>query len=295
MSQPFPLRKDSEDLAGKIPDLKSAALRTAFQVLHGAHPLRKAGPGETFWQFREYRPGDAPVSIDWRQSGKTDRIHVRERELQKAQSFYFQIKSGADMDFRSDPALPSKKRYAALLALTLALLHSREGEMVAIAGRQRPGHSEKTLETFEHLLLSGGSDENMPDAARAGIPSHAGVYLLSDFLEPPEQIEHDLAAVMARTHNGRMFQILDPAEVEFPWRGRVQFENMDGRVRHLTDNAADIAAAYRARILSHIETVRAICARGGWHHILCRTDEDPVKALMAARALAHTPFNGEAA
>lgn len=280
----FSLRKHSEDLAGQIPDLKSAALRTAFQVLHGAHPLRKAGQGEAFWQFREYRPGDAPLSIDWRQSAKTDRVHVRERELQKAQSFYFQLKPGADMDFRSAESLPTKKHYAALLALTLALLHSREGEMVAVAGRQRPGHSEKTLETFEHLLLSGGGDALPSGADIAGLPAHAGFYALSDFLEPPEEIEHTLAPVMAKTRNGWTLQILDPAELDFPWRGRVQFENMSGRDRHLADNAADIAAAYRERILSHIEAVKALCARAGWRHVLCRTDKDPVRPIMDIRA-----------
>lgn len=287
MNRLFPLRKSAENLAEKVPDLKTAALRTAFQVLHGSHPLRKAGQGETFWQFREYRPGDAPLSIDWRQSGKSDRIQVREKELHRAQSFYFQIKSGTDMDFRSTESLPTKRKHAALLALTLALLHSREGELVAVAGRQRPGHSEKTLETFEHLLLN----EEAEDFS-ANIPSHAGLYLLSDFLEPPEKIENKLASFGARTHNGWMIQILDPAEINLPWRGRVQFENMRGQDRHLTDNAADIAAAYHERILAHIETVKALGAKNGWRHRLCRTDEDPVRALMDIRAHAH---NGGAA
>lgn len=298
MSVPFPLRKKSEELAGRIPDLKSAALRTAFQVLHGTHPLRKAGDGETFWQFREYRPGDAPLSIDWRQSAKTGRVHVRERELQKAQAFLFHLKSGPDMGFSAEAHLPTKRRYAALLALTLALLHSREGGTVALAGRQKPGHSEKTIETFERLLLgeSGGGEGTFgPGVTLPAIPAHAGLYVLSDFLEPPDDIRHTLAPAMARTKNGCALQILDPAEIEFPWRGRVQFENMSGGERHLADNAADIAAAYRARILGHIESVRDICARAGWRHILCRTDEDPAKPLLALRAHAYTPPPGSGA
>ena len=37
-----------------------------------------SGKGDSFWQFRPYRAGDAPARIDWRQSGKGD-AHLRAR------------------------------------------------------------------------------------------------------------------------------------------------------------------------------------------------------------------------
>ncbi|MCC6598108.1 MAG: DUF58 domain-containing protein [Alphaproteobacteria bacterium] len=274
----FPLRKNAETLSARLPSLRAAALQTAFHVLHGPHPRRRAGGGESFWQFREYRPGDQPQAIDWRQSAKTDRVFVREKEQHKAQSIFFWVAGNQGMDFKSQSALPSKKEFANLLALTLALLYSREGEMIAYAGRQRPGHSEKTLQSFEHLLLETAED-TPASAALAAIPSHAGCYLLSDFLEPSETLTKNLAPLDGRTHNGWMLQILDPAEITLPYKGRMRFENMEGTDSHLSENAADIATAYNARILAHIEKIRDLCLKMGWRHRLCRTDEDPVLIL----------------
>lgn len=263
------LRSTAEHTAASVPDIRQVAIETAFQVLHGHNPKRKAGSGEAFWQFREYSEGDMPREIDWRQSAKTDRVYIRQKELHTAQSCLFWLKQNADMDFCSRANLPGKRLAASVLALSLALIHSRSGETVGYAGRQRPGHSEKTIGHFEQLL-----HEMRPDALPRSlkVPRNATFYAFSDFLEEPGEIEAALAPLAERTRNGWLVQVLDPAELDLPYDGRILFEDMHGKNQTVISNASDIKNEYHQRMLKHIEILQKLCGRWGWTYILHRTD-----------------------
>ena len=78
----------SEALAARLPPLLVAAERVAATVAQGVHGRRRVGTGETFWQYRRYEIGDSATMIDWRQSGKTQPVFVRENEWEAAQSVW---------------------------------------------------------------------------------------------------------------------------------------------------------------------------------------------------------------
>lgn len=274
----FKPRFQAEKLAAKTPDLKLLAQKIAEHILSGPHATRKAGSGEAFWQYREYIPGDTPASIDWRQSGKTDRIFVREKEQHKTQSHFFWIKRNSDMDFSSSAKLLTKHQAGSVMALALALLHVRSGEVFAYAGETRASPSERNLQHLETLLLQ-THPSALPDAALP-LPAHCGLYILSDFLEPIEDLEKILKPLRARTRNITMIQILDPAEIALPYKGRIIFENTLSGARVLTNNADDIAKAYNARIDTHILQIKALCKNLGLSHRLYITNQNPEKFLL---------------
>ena len=103
-----------------MPPLMVAAERVAATVAQGVHGRRRVGPGETFWQFRQYSQGDTPNSIDWRQSAKSDRVYVREREWEAAQTVWLWCDQSPSMDYSSSRELESKHDRAALLTLATA-------------------------------------------------------------------------------------------------------------------------------------------------------------------------------
>lgn len=273
----FNLRAPAEHTAAQIPDIKQLAVQTAFHVLHGANARRKAGSGEAFWQFREYEPGDLPRSIDWRQSAKTDRVYIRQHEQHSAQTCVFWCKQHADMSFQSENAPYSKHISGGILALTLALLRSHEGEMVAYSDAQRPGHSEKILDEFEQLLLNGPASI-LPRTLK--IPRHSHFYALSDFLEPIADIRAAFEPLVGRTQNGCLIQVLDPAEIALPYSGRVLFEDMQAEHKTLINNAVDIRSAYDARIQEHVQSVEEMCAQWGWRYALHVTSADFVDSAL---------------
>ena len=68
-------------LAKRLPALLVEASRVAQTVAHGIHGRRRAGPGETFWQFRHYREQRRRAAIDWRRSACSDHLFIREKRM----------------------------------------------------------------------------------------------------------------------------------------------------------------------------------------------------------------------
>src|SRR6185312_2640732 len=79
------LQDEAEALSAALPPLMVDAERLASAVSLGIHGRRKAGMGESFWQFRRFRAEDPSAAIDWRQSAKSQHLFVREREWEVAQ------------------------------------------------------------------------------------------------------------------------------------------------------------------------------------------------------------------
>ena len=75
-------------LAGNLPSLLVAADRVAATVAQGVHGRRRAGQGESFWQYRAYEAEDPTHHVDWRRSARSDALYVRENEWEAAQSVW---------------------------------------------------------------------------------------------------------------------------------------------------------------------------------------------------------------
>src|SRR5919206_3948147 len=126
-----PRRGETEaalSLADRMPRLILEARRVAAALAHGVHGRRRAGPGETFWQFRPFVAGEAAQRVDWRRSGRDDRLYVREREWETAQTIWLWIDRSASMGYMSDLAHASKSERAIVLGLALADCFVEAGE-----------------------------------------------------------------------------------------------------------------------------------------------------------------------
>ena len=67
MKRPANVRRaltDAKGIASGLPDLLVEARRIATTVLAGWHGRRVSGRGETFWQFRNFVPGEAAATVD---------------------------------------------------------------------------------------------------------------------------------------------------------------------------------------------------------------------------------------
>src|SRR3546814_8874217 len=67
----------------------------------GVHGRRRVGPGDAFWQFRRYSPGDAISRIDWRQTAKRTHTFIRENEWEAAESVWLWRDASPSMRWKS--------------------------------------------------------------------------------------------------------------------------------------------------------------------------------------------------
>ncbi len=293
---PGALQQRGESLAAGLPALLVAAERVASTVAQGVHGRRRIGQGETFWQFRQYEIGDSPQSIDWRQTGKSDRVFVRQMEWEAAQSVWLWRDGSASMDWRSAKSLPSKRERADLLLLALIVLLLRAGERVALLGEANLPSSSRSalirmalsLERAEQAGARAGGHEAPAEAGRLpgveALPRYAQVVLIGDFLSPLEEIEADLRRCAERGLKGHVLQVLDPAEADLPYKGRVRFEGLEGEEPWLLGRTETVREAYQRRLSLQTQGLIDICRRIGWTAGQHRTDASSQAALLSLYA-----------
>lgn len=271
----------AEALADPLPPLMVEAERLAAAASLGIHGRRKAGMGETFWQFRRHRAEDPSSAVDWRQSAKSQHLFVREREWEAAQAVWFWCDASASMRFGSHETKKSER--ASLVALALASLLVRGGERVALCGDPDPARASRLqLRRMALALGSKGYGQAMPP--EGPIARNGQLVWISDFLSPLEETQRAVARFAAAGIGGYLVHIVDPAEEDFPFRGRTRFDAPMGMLTETIGRAESVREAYRRRFSAHADGVAALAQNAKWFYLAHRTDRPPQTALVALYA-----------
>ncbi len=276
------LRRDAEATVAALPPLLVAASRLAASVVAGVHGRRRAGPGESFWQYRAAVQGDPSSTIDWRRSARSRVLLVRETEWEAAETVWVWSDDAQSMGFRSDAARESKQRRAALLALAVAILLTRSGERVGMLGEGAlaAGSGARQLSLMANQLdrPTDRLDYGTPPDPPRGRGGH--VVFLSDFLGEFDTIESRLRAAVGNGIQGYMVQIVDPYEEAFPYGGRITFESMGGSVRYRTEAADALVGDYVQSLARLRNRLRDFSRRMNWHFTVHRTDQPALSPLI---------------
>lgn len=280
MTLSAPLRARSEAEASRFPALLARAEQLAGTVLLGEHGRRRAGMGDDFWQYRPVQAGDELRHIDWRRSARSDTQFIRQREWQIAQSVTIWVDQAASMRFASGDDLPEKADRARLVALAISILLNRAGERVGLSGDEVPPRrgEAQISRVAEALLREGEADYGAPQTE--GMAAHGRALFLSDFLGDIAPVREALAAAADRGVQGVLFQVLDPAEESFPYRGRTIFESVGGTLAHETLKASELRDKYLARLAARKDELRTLCSKTGWQYGLHHTSDSAQSALL---------------
>nr|WP_238941424.1 DUF58 domain-containing protein [Jannaschia sp. Os4] len=263
-----------------MPPLLLEAERLAATVLLGEHGRRRAGPGETFWQYRPAQTGDARRAIDWRASARGEAQFVRESEWQAAQTLMLWVDDAASMRFAGE-GRPTKLRRAQTLALALASLATRAGERAGLAQLPEPPRGGRAqLIRIADALLEGGDAPDYGAVRPRIMPMGARAVFASDFLGPLDAVRRALTSAADRSVRGVLLQVLDPEEEAFPYDGRTVFESMAGTLSFETLKAGRLRDDYLARLAARRAELRDLARRTGWTLITHHTDRPASTALL---------------
>ncbi|MBI1210371.1 MAG: DUF58 domain-containing protein [Alphaproteobacteria bacterium] len=285
-------REQAELLGARLPPLMIQAERIAATVAQGAHGRRRVGIGETFWQFRRFRDEDSSSVIDWRQSGKSQHLFVREREWEAAASVWIWRDTSPSMQYKSSFAPCSKVERATVLALAFASLLVRGGERIAELGAPEPPTTGRlALNRLAHgLTMTMAGGRNSPPLL--SLPRFSQIILISDWLSPIEDTMRILRHYGGIGVRGHLIQVLDPAEEDLPFDGRTEFEDVESSLKMVARRAETMREGYRHRLASLRDSLAQSTRRQNWTFASHRTDRPPQGALLAAYAAltAHKPF-----
>jgi uncharacterized protein (DUF58 family) len=269
-------------LAEALPDLLVEANRVAATVAAGWHGRRRAGAGETFWQYRPHIPGEPTHAIDWRRSARGDDLHVREREWEAAHTVWIVLDRSRSMDWRSDLAAVTKAERALVLALALAELLGRAGERVGVPGLLAPRADRRSAERLAEALARAERDAVPTPSAPVGRACE--VVAIGDLLDDPGAIEARLGRFSAEGARLHLLRVHDPAEAALPWSGPIEFRDPETGERFHGRRAEALVAGWSDRWAAHGEALARLAARHRWSLVTHATDRPASEALLALHA-----------
>jgi uncharacterized protein (DUF58 family) len=270
---------ESRTLAASLPRLVLEARRVAANVIHGLHGRRRAGAGESFWQYRRFNSGEPSQNVDWRRSARDDHLYVREQEWEAAHTVWLWPDRSPSMAFASKGARDSKLERALIVTFALAELLVAGGERVGVPGLLNPTSSRSVIDKMAQAMLH-------DDSARLSLPPSfvptalAEIVVLADFWSPISDIKTTLAGLSASGAHGTLLQIVDPAEETFPYSGRVEFVEPEGGGIITAGRAERWASDYVARVAQHRDQIRDETNKLDWLFSTHTTDRSAAELLL---------------
>ena len=236
-------------LAARIPSLLVEAQRVSHTVTHGIHGRRRAGPGETFWQFRHFENSDSAGNIDWRRSASSDHLYVREREWEAAHTAWLWADISASMQFQSHLSSTTKAERAIVLALAMGELLVRGGERIGLLG-ERPRTGRTAVASWRNRFHVALAKITIPKACPP--PQQSGGFLGMHFVFPIflsrwRCWRHGWSDLPFRACVAIWFKFFDPAEETLPYSGRTEFIASEGGEQMIAGRAETLRERYSDR------------------------------------------------
>lgn len=252
----------------KLGDLELIAREVVEGLRVGSHRSQLRGFSTEFAHHRQYSPGDALRTIDWRVFGRTDRYYTKLYEAETNFDCYLLIDASASMNYASGKV--SKLEYAKFLAASLAYMVLKQRDSVGLSvfdsevrAYLPPRSSMGIILQIDQLLRDirptprTSIAKQLHDVALM-MKRRSIVVVISDLLSDADDILAGLDHLRFDGHNVVVLHTLDPYEIEFPFNGAWCFEGLEEE-EPLTTQADRIRDDYLNNFNTWLETLRNGC------------------------------------
>lgn len=291
----------------KVRSLELQAQLIVEGYLSGMHKSPYHGFSVEFAEHREYVPGDDLKHLDWKVYSRTGRFYLKQYEEETNLTLWLLVDASESMCYgsgrRGDDGKPliRKYDYACLAAAALAYLTLHQQDAVGLvtydnAVRQliRPASQPSHLKGIVNVLNKGpGSGRTalapiFHDLAER-ITRRGIIVVLSDFFDELDDILGGLKHLRHKRHEVIVMQVLDPAELDFPFQDATLFRGLEQEPELLTDPRS-LRESYLEHLNGFLDRLHTGCLMQNIDHLRLRTDASLGKVLAGylARRLART-------
>ncbi len=274
---------------GKITRLDLKARHLVEGFVAGMHKSPYHGFSVEFAEHREYSPGDDLKHLDWKVFGRTDRLYVKEYELETNLRSHILLDTSESMDYRSGER--SKLEQACLIAASMAYLILRQQDSVGIVCFDKEvrqllppsssmGHMGSVLGILAHSSAGNKTDIGAVfNALAERLRNRSLVIVISDLFDKPASILKALQHFRHKRHDVIVFHVLDEYELTFPFQRMTLFEGLEEYPKLLVDPRA-LRKAYIEEVNRFCETIRRGCVKLSIDYVRVST-EQPLEFVLA--------------
>lgn len=267
--------------------LQGLALRARLIVegyVSGVHRSPFHGFSIEFAEHREYAPGDDLRYVDWKVFGRTDKYYLKQFEEETNLVCNVLLDTSESMLYRSAEAPMSKLEYAKCVAAALAylVLHQQDSIGLATFDREvralsRPSSNPSQLKQVLHVLEeTSGESKTETGPIFHGLAERFRkrgiVIVLSDLFDDVPSMLAGLKHFRHKRHEVVLFHVLDPAELEFPFRRVTMFEGLEGLPKVVADPPA-LRKAYLKEFQEYLRRLKQGCRMHRIDYVEMRTDQ----------------------
>lgn len=245
----------------RIGNLELAARTVVEGFINGLHRSPHLGASMDFAEHRAYMPGDDIRRIDWKLFARSDRYHIKEFEADTNTNFLVLLDVSKSMGFAGPKSGLSKLEYAKYLAASLSYFSHHQRDRVGMATFDQDvvnyvppsaKHLNVILHTLDRMQVGGKGELERPlRKISETMRRRSMVVLISDLYHEPEDVLRAVAYLRGKGNDLIVFHVLDQAELEFPFDGASQFEDIESGER-LPVIPEYLRAQYREMIQNHI-------------------------------------------
>lgn len=249
----------------------------------GEHRSPYRGFAIEFAQHREYSPGDDTRHLDWKVLGRTDRYFIKQYEQETNFVAHLLLDGSESMKYGS--AKVSKLHYGKLLSACLAYLIFTQRDAVSLSifdtvTQQYVPRSDNRV-TLLSILDKLASFEPQGQTGIAAVLHDAAIkirrkgifILISDLFDDVDKILDGVQHLRFAGHEVIVFHTMDPYELEFPFRGLVEFIGLENIPRVLT-RPNEVRKSYLAEVESFRKKLREGCEKNQCHYVSVNTGHD---------------------
>lgn len=290
---------DPQTLA-RLQGLEVRARSIVEGYVSGVHRSPFHGFSIEFAEHREYVPGDDLRYVDWKVFGKTDKIYLKQYEEETNLVAYLLLDASESMRYQDESSPLSKLEYAKCAAASLAYLILQQQDSVGLVtfdnkirtvvrASSNPSHLKQLLHVMEISPAEKKTATGPIFHELAERLSKRGVVIiLSDLFDDVNAMLAGLKHFRHRRHDVIVMHVLDPSELDFPFRHTTLFKGLEELPDVLTDPRS-LRKAYLKEFGSYLQSVKRGCRAHHADYVLLRTDQplDLVLSSYLSKRAAH--------
>jgi uncharacterized protein (DUF58 family) len=274
----------------KVRSLELKARLIVEGYLSGMHKSPYHGFSVEFAQHREYVPGDDIKHIDWKVYGRTGRFYLKQYEEETNLVLWILLDTSESMRYGSGPV--TKYDYACMTAAALAYLTIHQADSVGfvtfdsqVRSFLKPSSQPSHLKEMVHQMNKGCGAEKTSlapifhDIAER-ITRRSILVLLSDLFDEPATILAGLKHLRYKRHEVAVMNVMDAAELDFPFQEATLFRGLEQYPELLTDPRS-LRDGYLAEVNNFLTEMQHGCRNQNVDFVPLRTDHNLGVALSS--------------
>ena len=257
----------------KVGSLELRARLIVEGLMAGMHRSPYQGISVEFAQHRPYAAGDDIRHVDWKVYGRTEKVYLKQYLQETNLDLVCMVDASESMGFGSIQ-IPggqwSKYDHATAIAASLAYMAIQQQDSVGLAifdqtlaryfkPSSSPGQWKLVVNELQQVPRWNKTNTGkILDQLAEKLTHRSLIVILSDFFDDLDAIKQGLRHLRYKKHEMIVFQILDPAEIEFPYEDVTLFKGMEEAGQLLTEPRS-LREAYLEQLRNFTQEMQKMC------------------------------------